>query len=137
MTADIDASSAPWVDLCDAQTLAERSRAHVWDVELHGEPATAFALRIDGRVVAYVNRCLHVAAELDWNPGEFLDRTGEVIVCSLHGAVYEPATGRCAGGPCGRGALERVDVREVDGRLRWYPSPGLEPTSRPEGSTPP
>jgi hypothetical protein len=36
-------------------------------------PARAFALRFDGRVVAYLNRCAHVPTEMDWQPGEFLD----------------------------------------------------------------
>ena len=37
---------------------------------------------------------------MDWQPGEFLDRDLEFIICSTHGATYEPLTGRCAGGPC-------------------------------------
>ena len=70
---------AAGLDLCAGAALAERGRAHVWDIALRGEAATAFALRIDGRVVAYVNRCVHVDAEMDWNPGEFLDREGRTI----------------------------------------------------------
>jgi nitrite reductase/ring-hydroxylating ferredoxin subunit len=136
MTTD-DTTDTPAVDLCDAASLLERARAHVWDIDLRGEPATAFALRIDGRVVAYVNRCVHVAAEMDWNPGEFLDRSGLEIVCSLHGASYDPASGRCLGGPCGRGVLEPLDVREEGARVRWYPSAGLAPVRRPAGTTPP
>ena len=36
------------------------------------QPARAFALRFDGRVVAYLNRCAHVPTEMDWQPGQFL-----------------------------------------------------------------
>jgi nitrite reductase/ring-hydroxylating ferredoxin subunit len=122
-----DAHDALGVDLCAANALAERGRAHVWDIDLRGEAATGFALRIDGRVVAYVNRCAHVEAEMDWNPGEFLDREGQTIICSLHGATYEPARGRCLGGPCGGGALEAIDVREEGARVRWYPSSHIRP----------
>ncbi len=132
MSAAREDDSDDSVDLCDAGALAERGRAHVWDIDLRGDQATAFALRIDGRVVAYVNRCLHVAAEMDWNPGEFLDHEGQTIVCSLHGATYEPARGRCLGGPCGRGALEALEVREEQGRVRWYPSPSIRPVVRPQ-----
>ncbi|MFM8736691.1 MAG: Rieske (2Fe-2S) protein, partial [Betaproteobacteria bacterium] len=80
-------------------------------------------------VLAYLNRCAHMPAEMDWNPGEFLDADRRLILCSIHGASYDPGTGRCAGGPCGRGALVALDVREEAGRVAWYPSPGFEPVS--------
>jgi nitrite reductase/ring-hydroxylating ferredoxin subunit len=134
MTAARDVRAAPGVDLCDARALTERGRAHVWDIDLRGDRATAFALRIDGRVVAYVNRCVHVEAEMDWNPGEFLDREGRTIICSLHGATYEPARGRCLGGPCAGGALEAIDVREEGARVRWYPSADIRPHAPPQES---
>jgi nitrite reductase/ring-hydroxylating ferredoxin subunit len=119
--------------LCRSEALAERGRAHVWDVLLHGQAARAFALRIDGRPVAYLNRCAHVSAEMDWNPGDFLDGERRYIVCALHGAHYEPATGRCAGGPCARGRLLALTVTERDGEVRWYPSPEIRPAFADEG----
>jgi nitrite reductase/ring-hydroxylating ferredoxin subunit len=108
--------------LCASAELAERGRAYVFDVLHYREPARAFALRYDGRVVAYLNRCLHVPAEMDWLPGEFLDSGKQFIMCSIHGAVYEPLTGRCAGGPCGRGKLAEIEVEERDGQVYWYAS---------------
>ena len=113
--------------LCRSEALAERGRAVLFDLLLWGQPARGFALRIDGRVVAYVNRCAHVPTELDWNPGEFLDTRREVIVCAVHGAEYEPASGRCLGGPCGRGRLLPIEVREADGEVAWYPSRDIAP----------
>ncbi len=115
------------IPLCEASSLQERGRAHVWDVMLANEPARAFALRIDGQVVAYINRCVHVAAEMDWNVGEFLDADRRYIVCSLHGASYEPGSGRCAGGPCGRQSLRAVRVEETDGVVAWYPCDDIQP----------
>jgi nitrite reductase/ring-hydroxylating ferredoxin subunit len=115
--------------LCDGRALEERGRARVWDVLEHGQPATAFALRFDGRVVAYLNRCAHVPAEMDWQPGEFLDADRRWILCSIHGATYEPADGRCVGGPCGRGRLKALSVQERDGQVYWYPSPDIRPVS--------
>lgn len=113
--------------LCEGEALVERGRAHVWDVLEWGQPARAFALRFDGRVVAYLNRCLHVPTEMDWQEGEFLDMDRRWIVCSIHGATYEPASGRCVGGPCGRGTLTTIAVEEVDGRVNWYPSERIRP----------
>ena len=89
----------------------EREQAQVFDVLLRGQPARGFALRFDGQVVAYVNRCVHVPTEMDWQEGRFLDMDRRWIVCSIHGATYEPAGGRCVGGPCGRGRRRRSSMR--------------------------
>jgi nitrite reductase/ring-hydroxylating ferredoxin subunit len=117
------------VDLCASEDLTERGRALAFDVLWRGEPARAFALRFDHQVVAYLNRCAHVPAEMDWNPGEFLDADKTFILCSIHGASYRPQDGRCAGGPCGRGRLVGIPIREEGGRVAWYPSPDLQPLS--------
>ena len=113
--------------LCDARALEERGRAWVWDVLEYGRPARAFALRFDGSVLAYMNRCVHVPAEMDWQPGEFLDSDKRFILCSTHGAAYEPADGRCVGGPCGRGRLTAIRVEERAGQVYWYPSRDIRP----------
>ena len=57
--------------LCPAADLVERGKAVLFDVLLWGQPARAFAMRFDGALVAYVNRCAHVPVEMDWQPGEF------------------------------------------------------------------
>jgi nitrite reductase/ring-hydroxylating ferredoxin subunit len=116
------AAAAAGIRLCAGADLTESGRAHLFDVLLWGQPARAFVLRHGGRVVAYINRCAHVPAELDWLPGEFLDHERRVIVCSIHGAEYAPANGRCLGGPCGRGSLIAVSVDEADAQVYWYPS---------------
>ena len=131
------------VPLCPSSTLVESGRAWVWDVLQHGQPARAFVLRFDGQVRAYLNRCLHVPVELDWQPGEFMDAERRFIVCSVHGATYEPADGRCVGGPCGRGRLTPLDVAEVSGQVCWYPSrdirwvPAASPRATAADESPP
>ena len=113
--------------LCASAELAERGDAVLFDVLQWGQPARGFALRIAGRVVAYLNRCAHVPTEMDWQPGQFLDSERQFIVCSIHGATYEPETGRCVGGPCGRGRLVVIEVEERDGEVYWYPSRDTQP----------
>lgn len=115
--------------LCPAADLVERGKAVVFDVLLWRQPARAFALRFDGRLVAYINRCAHVPVEMDWQPGEFLDHDKRWIVCSIHGASYEPADGRCVGGPCGRSKLMRIAMAEIDGQACWYPSADVRPVA--------
>jgi nitrite reductase/ring-hydroxylating ferredoxin subunit len=123
----VSANPSPREWLCPSAELAERGKAWVWDVLEYGRPARAFALRFDGAVVGYLNRCVHVPTELDWNPGEFLDSEQRYILCSIHGAAYEPAGGRCVGGPCGRGKLTTVPVAEEAGQVYWYPSRDIRP----------
>ncbi len=100
----------------------------------------AFALRFDGQVVAYLNRCVHVPTEMDWQPGEFLDSDKRFILCSTHGAAYEPIGGRCVGGPCGRGRLTAVrgGRNATDRCIGILPaiSGRCHSTRRPEGEQP-
>ena len=123
----MDERTEPAVALCPSAELVEKGIAHVFEVLHFREPARAFVLRFDGRLVAYLNRCLHVPTEMDWQYGEFLDSGKEFILCSTHGAAYEPLTGRCAGGPCGRGKLTAMNVEERDGQVYWYPSRDTRP----------
>jgi nitrite reductase/ring-hydroxylating ferredoxin subunit len=121
--------TGPGQRLCASTELVEKGRAVVFDVSHFREPARAFALRFDGRVVAYLNRCVHVPTELDWQPGEFLDSGREFILCSIHGAAYEPRSGRCLGGPCGRGRLTPLDAFEIDGEVWWRPTRDTRPAA--------
>ena len=120
------------VRLCASADLAEKGQALLFDVLQRREPARAFALRFDGQVVAYLNRCLHVPAEMDWQPGEFLDSSKEFILCSTHGAEYAPLSGHCVAGPCGRGRLTALHVVERDGDVYWYPSRDTRPVFEDE-----
>lgn len=115
--------------LCASAELAERGLAMVFDVMQYGQPVRAFALRFEGEVVAYLNRCVHVPTEMDWQHGVFLDGDQRFILCSTHGASYEPLDGRCVGGPCGRGRLTAVQVQEIDGQVYWYPSRDIRPVA--------
>jgi nitrite reductase/ring-hydroxylating ferredoxin subunit len=94
-------------------------------------------LRFEGTLRAYINRCAHVPTEMDWQPGEFFDLDKRWILCSIHGAAYEPADGRCVGGPCGRGRLTAVTVQERDGQVYWYPSRDIRPVLFEDTPPPP
>jgi nitrite reductase/ring-hydroxylating ferredoxin subunit len=129
----LDKPTLPAQPLCESSTLVERGNAFIFDVLHFGQTARGFVLRFDGHVVAYLNRCVHVPTEMDWQPGEFLDSGKEFILCSIHGAAYEPKDGRCMGGPCGRGKLTPLQVEERDGQVYWYPSRDTRPA--PSGLT--
>jgi len=105
--------------ICDSTTLRDAGDGVRFEVEYFGERAPAFAVRHEGRVYAYLNRCAHVAMELDWREGQFFDLQGRDLICSTHGAVYAAASGRCLGGPCGGEPLVRLQVEERDGRIYY------------------
>lgn len=107
--------------VCDAGELLDAGRGARFKLLAFGQPATGFAVRHGGQVFAYLNRCAHVPIELDWNEGEFFESGGQYLMCATHGAVYEPASGRCAGGPCRGGRLHPIAVRESAGKIYWLP----------------
>lgn len=117
--------------LCAADALPERGTAVLFDLQVWRQPARGFALRIDGRALAYVNRCAHVPTEMDWQPGEFLDQERRYIICTFHGALYEPASGRCVLGPCRGQRLMPIPLREADGQVWWLPTLDIQPVSGP------
>jgi nitrite reductase/ring-hydroxylating ferredoxin subunit len=104
--------------LCNSADLQNGGRAVPFDVVHAGQTCRAFAIRYQGQAHAYLNRCSHVAMEMDWQPDRFFDETGRWLVCATHGATYEPDTGACQGGPC-RGGLVKIELVEQDGVIHW------------------
>ena len=100
--------------ICKAESLAEGGLAVRFPI---GEATNGFAIRFQGKVAAYVNRCPHMGTELDWQPGEVFDESGLYLVCSTHGALFQPLTGRCIAGPCRGASLEPIDVAEEGGKV--------------------
>jgi len=100
--------------ICASADLVDSGRGVRFEAVFRGQPAAAFAVRHEGRVYAYLNRCSHIAMELDWQPGLFFDLEGRDLICSTHGAAYSASSGKCLGGPCG-GPLIKLAVEERDG----------------------
>ena len=116
------------IPLCNSGELAEGGLAVPFDVVYGGQTCRAFAVRFKGQVHAYLNRCTHVAMEMDWQPNRFFDDTGQWLLCGTHGAAYQPDTGACAGGPC-RGPLVRIALSESEGVVHWHTAWNLQPVS--------
>jgi nitrite reductase/ring-hydroxylating ferredoxin subunit len=103
--------------ICSSGELVDSGDGVRFEVKVDGKLEPAFAVRYDGRVYAYINRCAHMPMELDWSPGKFFDIPGLLLICSTHGAVYQPKTGKCLRGPCFKDGLDPVAVEERDGRV--------------------
>ncbi|ABM60477.1 Rieske (2Fe-2S) protein [Verminephrobacter eiseniae] len=116
------------IALCHSADLVDGGLALAFDVRYAGRTCRAFAIRYRGQAHAYLNRCTHVAMELDYQPGRFFDGTGQWLLCATHGAAYHPGTGRCAGGPC-RGGLIKIALSENAGLVRWHTAHDLQPAA--------
>jgi nitrite reductase/ring-hydroxylating ferredoxin subunit len=103
--------------ICATADLEEAGRGVRFEVVRHGRPEPAFVIRYGGRPRAFLNRCGHVPAEMDFLPGEFFDHSRLYLICSVHGAFYAPDTGRCLGGRCNGQGLVPLAVKEVDGAI--------------------
>lgn len=99
------------VRLCAPARLEDGGRGLRFRLWRGGTWWPAFAVRYEGRVRAFLNRCAHRGVELDWEPGVFFSADGRALLCATHGARYHPATGACLGGPCG-GPLAVLEVEE-------------------------
>lgn len=123
------------IRVCTSGTLRDGGPGVRFDVSVAGRPASAFVVRHGGRVSGFLNRCAHVAMELDWLPGAFFDADGDHLICATHGALYEPARGACVGGPClGRGGLLLLNVLERDGHVWWVPDVRVSTTPESTGA---
>ncbi len=114
------------VALCNSADLADSGLAVPFDVVYAGQTCRAFAVRFEGQVQAYLNRCTHVAMEMDFQPDRFFDTEGRWLLCATHGATYAPDTGECVGGPC-RAGLVKITLSESNGVVHWHTAYNLKP----------
>lgn len=119
--------TAELIPICDVSALEERGKGMRFPVTAGGEDATGFVVRFSGLAHGYLNRCAHIPIELDWNDGDFFESSGLYLICSTHGAMYAPETGRCEGGPCRGRSLRRIEIMEKDNQVFWQPDEYVRP----------
>ncbi len=103
--------------ICEAAALAEAGKGARFAWAPAGGEGKGFAIRYEGEAHAFVNRCPHSGVELDWLPGEFFEESGLYLICSTHGAIFEPSNGLCVAGPCQGARLQAIAVEEREGRI--------------------
>lgn len=67
-----------------------------------------FAVRRNGAVRVWRDRCPHLGSPLPWRKDAYLNRAGDRIVCAAHGAQFEAESGVCILGACLGQSLEAV-----------------------------
>jgi nitrite reductase/ring-hydroxylating ferredoxin subunit len=121
--------------ICASDALQDGGVGVRFDVLYRGREIGAFSIRHEGMAYAYLNQCAHIPMELDWLAGHFFDDSCTWLVCATHGALYEPHTGQCVGGPCRGAKLVALTVQELQGEVCWIPDGHFQPA--PSTSSPP
>lgn len=112
-----DGESTQYAYICQATDLEDGGKGVRFSVWRHGVAEPAFVVRFAGQVRGFLNRCAHVPVELDWQEGEFFDHSRLYLICAVHGALYDPHSGRCLGGRCNGRGLIPVPVVEREGAV--------------------
>ncbi len=85
------------------------------ELDAGGDALDLIVLRRGCNVFAYVNRCPHKGTPLETFPDHFLDPSGELLICSTHGARFRVHDGACVAGPCEGAGLTAVGVFVSEG----------------------
>ena len=80
-----------------------------------------FAIKKLGQIYLYYNRCPHAGLPLNWFPDKFLDRDGELIQCTSHGALFQINSGRCVAGPCPGRSLKTAAFEIHNNQILFTP----------------
>ncbi len=107
----------PGQAVCASSALIDGGPGVRFEVPYEGVELPAFLVRFEGKVYGYLNRCMHVLYELDSGSGIFFDDDGRSLVCSAHGAVYDPRDGVCTFGPCKDMRLTALAIEERGGKI--------------------
>lgn len=81
------------------------------------EKFEGFVVRANGRYFAYQNLCQHLPVTLDLQDGKFFSHDKKALQCHMHGALYDPQTGKCFAGPCEGESLIPLNLIEEEERL--------------------
>ena len=73
-------------------------------------PLRGFVVRSGAVVRAYVNHCPHAGFPLNAEPDRFLAPHAPLIMCAMHGALFDMGSGRCVSGPCPGASLRTLPV---------------------------
>ncbi len=103
--------------ICLSEAVLESGKGFRFTVKRFDIEEPAFVVRYRGKVYGYLNRCGHVPAQLDWQAGDFFDDSKLYLICSIHGALYAPDSGRCLGGRCQGVGLKALNISEIDDKI--------------------
>lgn len=109
------------IRLCAAEDVLESQSK---GLNLDGQ--RLLAVRKDGVVHLYENRCPHRGIPLEWVPDQFLDSSQSLIQCATHGALFLIDSGECVAGPCEGQYLSALPCIEHNGSIRLQNAPACD-----------
>ena len=111
MQGRLDATPAG-VRLCALDALADPG-ARNFVLSIGGRYFHGFVVRRGQSVTGFVDRCPHMGLPLAKTLDDYLSPDGHVV-CGWHGAIFDPTSGLCRGGPCVGARLTPWPVEVVD-----------------------
>lgn len=91
-----------------------------------GNPSSVLVFRHKGTCLAYRNLCVHMPRELDCENDMIFDASGKYLRCSMHGIVYDPATGVSLSTMCNGERLTPVRIFEDEQGI-WIKDKRVKP----------
>jgi nitrite reductase/ring-hydroxylating ferredoxin subunit len=102
--------------VCASESLSEKKYI-ILDLLYQGEPHSGIVLRFNGKVFAYLNRCVHMPRRLNCERDTIFDEQQALLRCSMHGIVYQPETGESLSTMCHGERLRALRLNEADGNI--------------------
>lgn len=95
----------------------ELAHGQCYSFEIAMPQIEGFLLNWHGTIHAYRNACPHTGVNLNWAPHQFFDIDTRFVQCGMHGALFEPDSGRCIWGPCRGQSLTCLPIRIIDEQI--------------------
>ena len=80
--------------------LIDDRRARNFVLQIGASRFHGFVVRMGKAARGFVDQCPHAGLPLAQQLDAYVATDGDLIVCSWHGALFDPDTGLCVGGPC-------------------------------------
>ncbi len=116
MANDINRKNLEKKFIADISNLTE-GEALSFEFQKDEQKLRGFLIMQNANVHAYVNRCPHTGVNLEWQPNQFLDRTGQFIQCATHGARFNIQDGLCIYGPCQGRSLIPIPIEIFESKI--------------------
>ena len=88
-----------------------------FELKIKRKTQAIFVVHKDGEFFAYLNKCPHTGANLEWQEDKFLDLDNALIQCATHDALFIINSGKCIAGPCVGDSLSSLALSIVDGEI--------------------
>ena len=92
-------------------------QARGFSVTLNNESIDVIVVRQGQTCFVYHNSCPHTGVNLEWQPDEFLNDTGNYLQCAMHGAMFQIEDGLCVAGPCTNQYLKKFPATVAEDRV--------------------